>query len=48
MMNSHIYKINNSNMNPDEPDYVFKTSKVMCNIALQMIKQEKIIHFKMN
>ena len=31
----HIYKINSKNMNED-PDYVFKTSHLMMEIALQM------------
>ena len=32
----HIYKINSKSMNPDYPDFVFKTSQVMMEIALQM------------
>ncbi|MCG8622018.1 MAG: hypothetical protein MJE68_08500, partial [Proteobacteria bacterium] len=32
----HIYKINSNSMNPDYPDFVFKTSQVMMEIALQM------------
>ncbi|MCG8623181.1 MAG: hypothetical protein MJE68_14445, partial [Proteobacteria bacterium] len=32
----HIYKINSSSMNPDFPDFVFKSSQMMMDIALQM------------
>ena len=32
----HIYKINSASMNPDYPDFVFKTSELMMEIALQM------------
>ena len=34
--NMHIYKINSKSMNPDYPVFVFKTSQVMMEIALQM------------
>ena len=34
--NMHIYKINSKSLNPDYPDFVFKTSQVMMEIALQM------------
>ena len=30
----HIYKINSASMNPDYPDFVFKTSELMMEIAL--------------
>ena len=32
----HIYKINSASMNPDYPDFVFKTSELRMEIALQM------------
>ena len=32
----YIYKINSCSMNPDYPDFVFKTSKLMMEIAMQM------------
>ena len=32
----YIYKINSSSMNPDFPDFVFKSSQLMMEIALQM------------
>lgn len=40
-----IYKMNDRHMNPDEPSYVFKTSKLKINIALSMGDKE---HFKSN
>ena len=32
----HIYKINSASMNPDYPNFVFKTSELIMEIALQM------------
>ena len=40
-----IYKMNDRHMSPDEPSYVFKTSKLKINIALSMGDQE---HFLSN
>ena len=40
-----IYKMNDRHMNPDEPSYVFKTSKLKINIALSMGDEE---HFMSN
>lgn len=32
----YVFKMNNRSMNPDEPSYVFKTSKLKVNIAWSM------------
>ena len=40
-----IYKMNDRRMNPDEPSYVFKTSKLKINMALSMGDKE---HFMAN
>ena len=39
----YVFKMNNRSMNPDEPSYVFKTSKLKVNIAWSMGDKEHFL-----